>query len=1511
MYILKKIQLFLLTVVLFLSFVLPVNPGAADAAGQGPETASQSDRDEMYEPFEPVVTTASEGDRRRSVLLILEEGNSHSSIYNEEWRGFSQLANHLQVNDYIIEEKALPQITLDELWNYDAVVFFSNSRAHISDSEVRTVHNYVRQGGGLWILGEMSSEGGFPYNEPLNEIAKPFGIEIEKGLLFQEEQRAEGFSHSRMNGRGLPLFTDIQEHVTMSGVNEFYYNWGTALDVSPPAVPVAFSEEDAWLDPATTWYEETWSSGEGWYSEQNDSHLSGKMPVAAVSEFGRGKVAVLGDSGIFANVSFDDNDHRQLTLNTLEWLMDTERGREVTVETLYPVTQYTPSTVMKGGSAVRYYQLFDDLGVPVRRVNIQYRFEGQEEVRMAETNEQGMFAVETDPLFESNLQRVKFENVQYQWPEDTATFPVQVRDREFNQTFSLSTEMSGQVGVGAPSLKVGNLVEINTVSAALKLGAGSSTMLNYENIGEVYNLKLEQRVNNEIGVGGEAGLRASILSGENTPTMKAGAGIESNASGSVSHGYSATFDSFNDRDGERYNQQLMESFLFMLNAAVVNNSRNAVGAIVYNYLLDNVDLEGEYSQTGGYGGAASAGGSVEIGVDFPFTENVSAATMFESNIGVDMTYDKQVEHHFNSDEVKHSVVRGLAGSYNIGKIKNQIDTSPVNLNLERSDSNVYSDGIHEETGLSLTKRGSVIEDLTWHSTVQTSSENGFVTGHDSFLKKTNVYPSGELTTLKDNVPAIHGFLDNHRISLSSLDRIQGEAMNFADHYEWQISEKEEESVNLGLELAISVGPKVGLGASFSGADEIEYTRDVGVFESGLGEIVLERYDDDTYIDGQRQDVTNLLDEYAYAVGDAVSHLFDSTVQALADGAEYVWESGKATVKSVGSGIASTARGVLTTVTDAASGFSFFSAQTATGQAPIISEIYLYHLIDEDGDELENYGEVELSLEYEQSKVDQYGYQDQTDEFAIYHWNEEKGYYVPLESEVDTDENMVTAVVTEPGQYLVAVDVWDPVINDLTLSNIGDETYLETEIGTRISQIDLDFVNLDVNGADVSLAEGDNLFYQPVTGALQAEIRDHLEPGENEVSLSVTSGTGKSATKEAVLVHDTEPPVIHDSSFMVEGDDITVEAEVTDNIEMSRVLLNVTDTRDPMNSLVLTMDEHDGGIFRTTLNRDDIAVPEVSLIVKARDWMENEAVTDAVSQTTGEVEAVELRSPATVRGVDPNGPLTLSFNELIDSGERYDQIEVVDVNGEQVSIYVQLSGNEMLIYPSRSFEEEETYTLLLPEESLRTVYADEVLHEEIRVQFTTGSRETAFENPFSDFDPDHRAGFAVYPLVDYGVIQGYPDGTFRPDANILRGEAALMLARGMGLVDQTGQAAEGTDFETPFADVPDSSRYYDSVNMLKEEGITSGYADGSYRVSDTITRAEMAVIIANAFSFEQESADFVFTDRGASTQESVQALYDAGITEGIGDDRFGSDNPIKRSDFSVFVHRSMDQTGYLE
>ncbi len=64
----------------------------------------------------------------------------------------------------------------------------------------------------------------------------------------------------------------------------------------------------------------------------------------------------------------------------------------------------------------------------------------------------------------------------------------------------------------------------------------------------------------------------------------------------------------------------------------------------------------------------------------------------------------------------------------------------------------------------------------------------------------------------------------------------------------------------------------------------------------------------------------------------------------------------------------------------------------------------------------------------------------------------------------------------------------------------------------------------------------------------------------------------------------------------------------------------------------------------------------------------------------------------------------------------------------------------------------------------------------------------------------------------------------------------------GYMDQCG---DGVPDEPTFSDVPADHPYYDSIEWAVENGITTGYPDGTYRPDDTVTRGEMAVFLKRA------------------------------------------------------------------
>ena len=113
-------------------------------------------------------------------------------------------------------------------------------------------------------------------------------------------------------------------------------------------------------------------------------------------------------------------------------------------------------------------------------------------------------------------------------------------------------------------------------------------------------------------------------------------------------------------------------------------------------------------------------------------------------------------------------------------------------------------------------------------------------------------------------------------------------------------------------------------------------------------------------------------------------------------------------------------------------------------------------------------------------------------------------------------------------------------------------------------------------------------------------------------------------------------------------------------------------------------------------------------------------------------------------------------------------------------------------------------------------------------------ETPAEGAFSDVDPKAWYAGAVGAAHSLGWIQG-SGGSFEPDRPVTRAEACAVLGRALGI--------PGSGTELRFSDagaVPGWA--LDAVAYLVEKGVVSGYPDGSFKPSGTLTRAELAALL---------------------------------------------------------------------
>ncbi|MBB6446754.1 leucine-rich repeat domain-containing protein [Bacillus benzoevorans] len=168
--------------------------------------------------------------------------------------------------------------------------------------------------------------------------------------------------------------------------------------------------------------------------------------------------------------------------------------------------------------------------------------------------------------------------------------------------------------------------------------------------------------------------------------------------------------------------------------------------------------------------------------------------------------------------------------------------------------------------------------------------------------------------------------------------------------------------------------------------------------------------------------------------------------------------------------------------------------------------------------------------------------------------------------------------------------------------------------------------------------------------------------------------------------------------------------------------------------------------------------------------------------------------------------------------------------------------------------------------------------------------------------DVSASYTFYDEVLYlsgkGVISGYADGTFKPNITVTRAQAAMMLGRALNL--------NGEPRNTKFKDVTAYVTGSGYIAAAVEKGIISGYADGTYRPYDSVTRGQMAIFLNRAFSLTQGNVNG-FSDITAkiAAYQSILNVSANGIASGYADGTYRPNLAVTRGQFSAFMARTLE------
>lgn len=170
-----------------------------------------------------------------------------------------------------------------------------------------------------------------------------------------------------------------------------------------------------------------------------------------------------------------------------------------------------------------------------------------------------------------------------------------------------------------------------------------------------------------------------------------------------------------------------------------------------------------------------------------------------------------------------------------------------------------------------------------------------------------------------------------------------------------------------------------------------------------------------------------------------------------------------------------------------------------------------------------------------------------------------------------------------------------------------------------------------------------------------------------------------------------------------------------------------------------------------------------------------------------------------------------------------------------------------------------------------------------------------------------AGREISVVAAKGAIQGKSAGVFAPKANVTRAEFAKMLVRALDL--ENGSATEG------FADVKPGDWFAPYVAAAVKLEIINGRSATKFDPNATITRAEMATMIARALKNTQGATDVADIDaalKGFSDANKINASLKAGVAFAASNEivkgnagKFLPNNNATRAEAAVIIYRSLN------
>ena len=171
-----------------------------------------------------------------------------------------------------------------------------------------------------------------------------------------------------------------------------------------------------------------------------------------------------------------------------------------------------------------------------------------------------------------------------------------------------------------------------------------------------------------------------------------------------------------------------------------------------------------------------------------------------------------------------------------------------------------------------------------------------------------------------------------------------------------------------------------------------------------------------------------------------------------------------------------------------------------------------------------------------------------------------------------------------------------------------------------------------------------------------------------------------------------------------------------------------------------------------------------------------------------------------------------------------------------------------------------------------------------------------------------SGKLTLPGVKHtAYIFGYPDGTFRPNGNMRRSEAAAIFAR--LIAEAKNESISG---RASFKDVDSDEWYASYVAYLEKYDVIRGYSDNTFRADNQVTRAEFVAMSVRYYDLFGDLPSVSNTNRYSDVSSSYWAVKEISVAKEIGwlngyaDGTFRGDNKITRAEAVTVINHATER-----